>query len=125
MEQPKLSWAAFFYCQSYCYFCLMLTEKQQDMIKGDFEKYFKDLKSKRKALDFELFGDYAASILNFYIGSSLLNIHEKEEGALFLIRLFNAGLGNVISDADQQEIAKVIQQDPTLNYAIIQPVFDL
>ncbi|WP_313511818.1 hypothetical protein [Sphingobacterium sp.] len=103
----------------------MLTEEQQDMIKGDFEKYFKDLKSKKKTLDFELFGDYAASILNFYIGSSLLNIHEKEEGALFLIRLFNAGLGNVISAADQQEIAQVIKQDPTLNYAIIQPVFDL
>ena len=124
-EAAQIILGCFFYCQSYCYFCLMLTEKQQDMIKGDFEKYFKDLKSKRMTLDFELFGDYAASILNFYIGSSLLNIHEKEDGALFLIRLFNAGLGNVISAADQQEIAKVIQQDPTLNYAIIQPVFDL
>ena len=103
----------------------MLTETQQDMIKGDFEKFFKDLKSKSKTLDFELFGDYSASILNFYIGSSLLTNHDKAEGALLLIRLFNAGLGNVISAADQQEIATVIQQDQTLNYAIIQPVFNL
>ncbi|GEM69596.1 hypothetical protein SMI01S_32020 [Sphingobacterium mizutaii NBRC 14946 = DSM 11724] len=103
----------------------MLTETQQDMINGDFEKFFKDLKSKGKTLDFELFGDYAASILNFYVGSSLLTNQEKAESALLLVRLFNAGLGNVISAADQQEIATVIQQDPTLNYSIIQPVFDL
>jgi len=102
----------------------MLTKTQTEMIQGDFEKFFKSLKAKGKILDFELFGEYATSILNFYIGSSLLTLNEKTEAAKKLVNLFNAGLGNVISQADQNEIANVIQQDPTLDYTIIQAVFD-
>lgn len=102
----------------------MLTKSQIEMIEGDFEKFFKDVKSKGNTFDFDLFGEYAISILNFYVGSSLLTLPHKKDGALTLVRLFNAGLGNIITPEDQQEIAEAIQQDPTLNYALIQPVFN-
>ena len=95
------------------------------MVQGDFEKYMKFHKANGRVLDFDLFGDYATSILNFYLGSSLLTHAEKPEAALLLVRLFNAGLGNVISKEDQKEIALVIQQDHSLDYTVIQPIFEL
>ncbi len=95
------------------------------MIQNDFEKFFKSLSRKGKNLDFEIFGEYASSILNFYVGSALLTPQEKEAGANLLTQLFNAGLGNVISLSDLNEISNVIVQDPTLDYSLIQPVFDL
>jgi hypothetical protein len=103
----------------------MLTNTQIEMIQKDFEKYYKSLKTKGKSLDFELFGEYATSILNFYLGSSVLTISDKPEAAKILVNLFNAGLGNVINKEDQNEIALVIQQDNTLDYSVIQPIFEL
>ena len=103
----------------------MLSNTQNDMIKRDFEKYFKSLNTQGLKLDFELFGEYATSVLNFYLGGGLMNPHDKPEAAKILVRLFNAGLGNVISDSDQKEIAKVIHQDNTLDYSKIQAIFDL
>lgn len=103
----------------------MLTQIQQDMIRGDFEKFLNSLRSKKRSIDFDLFGEYAVSILNFYVGSSLLTIQEKSDAADILVRLFNAGLGNRISHSDLKEIAASVIQDPTLDYSIIQPVFDL
>ncbi|MEI5985610.1 MULTISPECIES: hypothetical protein [Sphingobacterium] len=101
----------------------MLTTTQKNMIQDDFEKFIKHLGAERRGLDFQLFGEYAGSILNFYVGSSLLSLAEKPEAALQLSKLFNAGMKNIISATDLQEIAEAISQDTTLNYSVIQPVF--
>jgi len=94
------------------------------MIQSDFEKFFKSLHKQNKTLDFELFGKYGASILNFYVGSSLLNVQQKLEASQYLCALFNAGLGNIISADDLMEISDLIFKDQTLDYGIINSVFD-
>ena len=93
------------------------------MIQGDFEKFFKSLEKQHKILDFELFGVYGASILNFYVGSSLINNQQKNEASQYLSTLFNAGLGNVITKEDLLEISATIYKDPTIDYSIINVVF--
>lgn len=95
------------------------------MLQDDFEKFLKALHLKGGNLDFSLFGIYSGSILNFYVGSSVIAIEDKQEAALQLCDLFNAGLGKVISKADLKEMASAISQDTTLDYAVIQPVFGL
>lgn len=94
------------------------------MIQSDFEKFFRSLQKQNKILDFELFGKYGSSILNFYVGSSLLNVQQKSEASHYLCGLFNAGLGNIISTNDLMEISDVIFKDQTLDYGIINSVFD-
>lgn len=94
------------------------------MIRTDFEKFFKHLTTQQKTLDFEVFGSYAVSVLNFYVTSGCLDLKEKQSGCQYLIQLFNAGLGNRISPEDQLEIATVILNDPTLDYSVIGPVFN-
>lgn len=105
------------------YFCAMLTATQMNMLQGDFEKFLSHLRSQKKSLSFELFGDYAGSVLNFYLGSSLINPAEKLEAAQVLTGLFNAGLKNIISPQDLMEIAESIAQDTTLEYGVIQAIF--
>ncbi|WP_103907512.1 hypothetical protein [Sphingobacterium lactis] len=101
----------------------MLTKEQHSMITGDFEKFFKSLQAQNQPFTFEVFGEFAASILNFYVGSGLILLADKLEGAELLVKSFNAGLGNVITSADQKEIAVSVAQDPTLNYQLIQSIF--
>ncbi len=102
----------------------MLTATQKNMLQGDFEKFLSHLRSQKKTLTFELFGDYAGSVLNFYLGSSLISPTEKLEAAQVLTGLFNAGLKNIISPTDLMEIAESIAQDTTLEYGVIRVIFD-
>lgn len=95
------------------------------MLQDDFEKFLKALKQKGSNLDFSLFGIYTGSILNFYVGSAVIAVEDKQEAALQLCHLFNAGLGRVISKSDLKEMAEAISQDTTLDYSVIQPVFGL
>ncbi len=101
----------------------MLTAAEKNMIQGDFEKFLQHLKQNKLSLSFDSYGDYAVSVLNFYVGSSLLKPADKREAAQFLTQLFNAGFQNRISQADIQEIAESIAQDPTLEYQFLQPIF--
>ncbi|WP_160366792.1 hypothetical protein [Sphingobacteruim zhuxiongii] len=105
------------------YFCEMLTATQTNMIQGDFEKFLTFLRSQKRGLDFDVFGDYAGSVLNFYMGSSLIIPADKLEAAKELTNLFNAGLKNIISKEDVLEIAESIAQDTSLDYSILQPIF--
>jgi len=103
----------------------MLNPVQKNMLQDDFEKFLKALQQKGSNLDFSLFGIYAGSILNFYVGSAVIAVEDKQEAALQLCHLFNAGLGRVISKSDLKEMAEAISQDTTLDYSVIQPVFGL
>ncbi len=94
------------------------------MIQSDFEKFVKYQMKAFGSFDFQRFGHYAASILNFYVGSSLLLLEEKLDAAWFLTTLYNKGMRNRISDEDMREMAAIFSKDPTLDYSVIQPVFD-
>lgn len=93
------------------------------MIQGDFEKFFKSIQKQNRTFDFELFGLYGASILNFYVGSSLITNQQKSEASQHLCTLFNAGLGNIITKDDLVEISTTLVKDPTIDYSIINLVF--
>ena len=43
----------------------------------DFEKFLQHLKQNKLSLSFDSYGDYAVSVLNFYVGSSLLKPADK------------------------------------------------
>ena len=96
----------------------------KETLRSDFEKMMRYCIQTGGDFGFNLFGEYAVSALNFYVGSSILTISEKHEAALFLATLYNAGIRNVISDKDLQEIADVIAQDATLNYQLLTPTFN-
>ncbi|WON93371.1 MULTISPECIES: hypothetical protein [unclassified Sphingobacterium] len=96
----------------------------KDTLRSDFEKMMRYCLQKNGDFGFNLFGDYAVSALNFYVGSSILPPNEKREAALFLADLYNAGIRNAISPEDLQEIADVLTQDATLNYQLLAPIFD-
>ncbi len=101
----------------------MLTATQINMIQGDFEKFLTFLRSQKRVLDFDVFGEYAGSVLNFYLGSALIISADKVEAAKVLTNLFNMGLKNIISKEDVLEIAESIAQDTSLDYTILQPIF--
>lgn len=101
-----------------------MNETIKNTLRSDFEKMMRYSLQKNGDFGFAIFGDYAASVLNFYVGSSILMQNEKPEAALFLANLYNAGIKHVINEQDLQEIAHVLAQDPTLKYQVIAPIFD-
>lgn len=101
-----------------------MSTDMKETLRSDFEKMMRYCIQTNGDFGFNLFGEYAVSALNFYVGSSILTISEKHEAALFLANLYNAGIRNVISDKDLQEIADVIAQDATLNYQLLAPLFN-
>ena len=96
----------------------------KDTIKRDFERFTKYSIAKGNAVGFELFGDYAVSALNFYVGSNVFPLSEKLEAAFYLTQLFNTGMGNRISAEDMQEISIALTEDATLDYSILKPIFN-
>lgn len=101
-----------------------MSTDMKETLRSDFEKMMRYCIQTNGDFGFNLFGEYAVSALNFYVGSSILTISQKREAALFLANLYNAGIRNVISDKDLQEIADVIAQDATLNYQLLAPLFN-
>jgi len=102
----------------------MLVANKKEMVRTDFEKFFKSLKKRGQSLSFEVFGGYSASVLNYYLSNGLLQKEDKPEAGRYLVQLFNAGLGNRITPADQQEITQVIIGDPTIDYSLIQAILE-
>ncbi|UIR57150.1 hypothetical protein LZQ00_04880 [Sphingobacterium sp. SRCM116780] len=100
-----------------------MEQKLKEMIKSDFEKYMRFALTSTR-FGFDVFGEYAVSVLNFYIGSNILTFSNKLEGAIYLVELYNVGLGGVMSNDDMKELAQVFAHDPTLDYSIIKPIFD-
>lgn len=101
-----------------------MTTAQQEMITQDFERYIAYVVKQQISFDFPAFLTFSSSLLNFYIGSSLLKVPEKEAAGLFLGNLYNKGLGNRISDEDISSLALLITEDPHIDYAIIQAIFN-
>lgn len=97
--------------------------KLHQTIQTDFEKFVQFRLKQYLGVDFAVFGEYATSVLNFYVGSKLLSNEDKMEAAYFLTQLFNKGLGNKISAEDMIEIAAALIQDATLDYSILHPIF--
>lgn len=103
---------------------IFMTTEIKDTLRSDFEKMMRYCLQKNGDFGFNVFGDYAVSVLNFYVGSSILPLNEKRAGALFLVNLYNAGIRNAITPEDVEEIADVLTQDKTLNYPLLAPIFD-
>ena len=101
----------------------MIDEKKQSLIKQDFEKFMRHQIHSPQGFNLETFVDFIVSVLNFYIGRSLLTQTEKPSSALFLCALFNGGLKQKIAPADLQKIADIIIEDQTLDYQMISSIF--
>lgn len=101
----------------------MLDSKIQITIKADFEKMIAYLRAEKKPFGLPVFGEYACSVLNFYVGSKLISLADKKNAALYICDLYNAGIKNSIVKEDLVEIAAVIASDPTLDYQVINPIF--
>lgn len=101
----------------------MITNQHEAMIQGDFEKYMHHLREEKHNFDFEAFGAFATSLLNFYIGSSSITLSEKHDASLYLIKLYNLGIGNIIDQEDIQILSKLITEDATLDYSVLKPIF--
>ncbi|MDR0263202.1 MAG: hypothetical protein LBJ04_08235 [Sphingobacterium sp.] len=101
-----------------------MNTETKDILRADFEKMMRYCLQKNGDFGFNMFGEYAVSVLNFYVGSGILSLDQKREAALFLANLYNAGIRNAISPEDLEEIADVLKQDATLNYQLLAPIFD-
>ena len=101
-----------------------MTTAQQELIRTDFERYIKYVSATQKIFNFESFLTFSSTLVNFYIGSSLLNNSEKDDAALFLVNLYNKGMGNRISAEDIKHLALLIAEDSQIDYTIIQAIFN-
>lgn len=101
----------------------MIDEKTQALIKQDFEKFMRYQMQSPQRFGLEVFVDFSASLLNFYMGSSLLAQSEKAYAASYLCMLFNGGLKQKISSEDLQQVSTIIAEDQTLDYQILSPIF--
>jgi hypothetical protein len=100
-----------------------MEQKLKEILKSDFEKYMRFAVQSTTGFGFDVFGEYAVSVLNFYVGSAILNYQNKIEGSLYLLELYNIGIGGVITKEDREELAQVFAQDPTLDYSVLKPIF--
>lgn len=102
----------------------MLDITKKDMIRTDFEKFFKSLKVRVEGLSFEVFGSYSASVLNFYVSNGLIENTEKQLAGEYLVHLFNAGYGNRISLQDRTTITQLIIDNSDMDYTVIRAIFE-
>ncbi|PRD47135.1 hypothetical protein [Sphingobacterium haloxyli] len=102
-----------------------MTLQQNEMIVQDFEKYMRDTLQRNIPFTLENFTAFATSLINFYGGSNLISTSERREAALVLVRSFNAGVGNRITQEDLGQIADLIISDSTIDYSLLNPIFSL
>lgn len=101
-----------------------MTVQQKEMIVRDFEKYMQHTSQCNIPFTLERFAAFATSLINFYNGSNLISILERKETALLLSNSFNAGMGNRITQEDLNQIADLIISDSTIDYSILNPIFE-
>lgn len=101
-----------------------MTTQQKEMIIQDFEKYMRYVLQHDPPFNLEGFVAFATSLVNFYSGSNLISSTERIETALILSRSFNAGTGNRITNEDLHQIAELIISDSTIDYSILNPIFE-
>ncbi len=97
------------------------TLKQQ--LTADFELYMHKFYAQHKRFSLEDFGTFAATILNHYGHNQVLKINERLEAAYFLTTLYNKGIGNRIIEEHLQSIAKMLYNDSTVDFQVMQVMF--
>lgn len=95
----------------------ILIKKQ---LEREFESYMYSFYSEFKRFSLDDFGNFATTLLNCYINNHTLDRSEKSEAAYYLITLYNKGIGNRISEAHLHVIAKTIEEDFSVDFAVMQ-----
>lgn len=89
------------------------------VLKRDFDKYMLDFYQVHKRFTFEEFGDFATTLLNYYVNAQIIDPQYKMEAAYYLTTLYNRGIGNRITEQDMSTIARVIAQDHSLDMRVL------
>lgn len=92
-------------------------------LEEDFERYSFEFYNVNKRFTLEDFGLFATSIINYNVQNHRISTELKIEYALHLTKLYNYGIGNIISNNHLNEIAKVIASDFTVDFNIIKDVY--
>lgn len=100
-----------------------MTAQQKEMIIGDFERYMRHAIAQEAPFTLDKFISTATTLVNFYEGSQLITIAEREDAALLLVQAFNAGIANRISPEDLLEISRIIILETTIDYSILSIIF--
>ena len=97
------------------------TLRQQ--LTDDFELYMRKFYAQHKRFSLEDFGTFAATLLNLYGHNQILKIDQRLEAAYFLTTLYNKGIGNRIIEEHLQSIAKMLHDDTTVDFQVMQIMF--
>lgn len=95
----------------------------QQQLKLDFEKYMTKFYQANNRFSIEDFGNFATTVLNYYVNNQVLEPSEKKEAAYWLTTLFNIGLGNRISEEHLQLISTSIAADHTVDFNVVSLLF--
>lgn len=91
----------------------------KNSVKTDFDKYMFTYYSFCNRFSLEEFADYATSLINYYVLNQHITRSQKKEVALYLVFLYNKGVGNAITEEHIHKIADLIVLDESLNFTII------
>ena len=89
----------------------------------DFELYMQRFYAQHNRFTLEDFGTFAATILNHYGHNQVIQPDERLEAAYFLTTLYNKGIGNRIVEEHLQAIAKMLYEDTTVDFQVMQLMF--
>lgn len=89
-------------------------------LESDFERYMFKFYQTFKRFNLQDFGSFATTLLNYHINNKVITAEQKKEAAYFLTTLYNKGIGNRITEAHLQEIARTIEADYSIEYEVIQ-----
>ncbi len=91
-------------------------------LKRDFNKYVLDFYQVHKHFTFEEFGDFATTLLNYYVNAQIIESQDKMDAAYYLTTLYNKGMGNRITEDDMTTIARVIARDYSFNMQVLEKI---
>jgi len=94
----------------------------KERLTRDYNTYMLDFYQVHKRFTFEEFGDFATTLLNYYVNAQIITPKEKFEAAYYLTTLYNKGMGNRITEQDMQTIARVITNDYSLNIQLLDKI---
>ena len=98
-----------------------ITVKKQ--LTDDFEKYMTKFYAEHRRFSLEDFGLFAATMLNHYSHNRIIAGEDRKDAAYFLTTLYNKGIGNRIIEEHLQSIAQMIEQDPSVDFQVMQILF--
>lgn len=101
----------------------MISQKIQDIIRSDFEKWLRFNIDAATPIGLNSFVSFGISLLNFYVGSKVLDVDQKTPAARYLCELFNGGLKSKIEMGDLHHISMLIADAEELDYQQIAAVY--